>query len=115
VTDALDAITSWEFLRWVNMIGAVLVVTLLIAGTMKRWAVMPGRYKRMAPWVIATYVVIAYGSGEALATEVRPGYRIVMMTCVLLGLILALLYGLDDTELDDEGVWYLPWRKHHRG
>lgn len=110
----ISAILSWDFLRWANTIGAIIVVALLIAGTMARWHLMPPRYKRMSPWIISTYVVIAYGSGEALASDVEPGYRILMMFCVLLGLIVALVYRLEDDRLDEPGPWYLSWKNEDR-
>ena len=89
---------SWDVFRWVNMICAIAVVALLIMGAMHRWSTMPIRFKRITPWIIATYVVIAYGSGEALATDVEPGYRILLMMCVLLGLITALVYRMGDNS-----------------
>lgn len=98
VQHAVDALLSWGFLRWFNVIGSSLVVALLIMGTMKRWSVMPARFRRMAPWVIATYVVIAYGSGEALYSHVQPGYRILLMAVVLLGFIVSIIYGFGDDD-----------------
>lgn len=109
---------SWDVLRWVNLIGAMLVVSLLIMGAMRRWPEMPVRFKRITPWIIATYVVIAYGSGEALAQDVEPGYRIILMMCVLLGLIVALLYRMSDSSYkpgrlsdDARGLFHWPWHR----
>lgn len=88
----------WDVLRWFNVAASCLVVILLTAGTIKRWHVMPARFRRMAPWIIATYAVIAYGSGEVASspTHVPPGIRVALMTLALIGLLIACLYGFDD-------------------
>lgn len=91
-----------DALRWANVGLAAVVVVLLTAGATMRWRVMPKRLKRIVPWVILTYVIIAYGSGEIAVstTAVDPGVRVVLMILNLLGLTIALLYGIDDEDYD---------------
>lgn len=93
---------DWDVVRWLNVALAALVVVLLIAGSMRRWHVMPERMRRIVPWVIATYVVIAYGSGEVASAEepVDPGLRVTMLVLVLVGLVIALMYRIDDDHYD---------------
>lgn len=91
----------WDWLRWVNVALSCFVVVLLVAGTVVRWHPMPARFKRIAPWVILTYVIIAYGSGEALAQDVEPGLRIGLMALNLCGLIVALVWRMDAPDYDE--------------
>lgn len=99
-------------LRWINIAAAMLVVILMIAGLMKRWNITPLRYKLMAPWIIGTYVVIAYGSGEALASNRPAGFSLLLLTCDLLGLVVALIYGIDDEHLHLGKMRdHLPWSR----
>lgn len=93
----------WEWMRWVNAGLAGLVVVLLVAGAVARWDVMPARFKRITPWVIGTYVIIAYGSGEIAASGdvVDPGLRVALLMAVLLGLIGALAWGFAAHDYDD--------------
>lgn len=91
---------TWDLLRWANVVLASAVVMLLMAGTIHRWHDMPARIKRIVPWVIATYVVIAYGSGEAAHQDTPPGYRVVLLMCVLAGMVIALSYRIDDDNYD---------------
>lgn len=90
----------WEVVRWFNAFAAAFVVVILVAGTVKRWDVMPARLQRIVPWVICTYAVIAYGSGEVASAgdAVSPGIRVAMLTLTLSGLIVALLYGFHDED-----------------
>lgn len=83
---------TWEALRWTNVALSMVAVGLLIAGTMFRWDEMPARLRRIAPWVVCTYAIIAYGSGEAAATDAEPGLRILFLALNLVGLLIALLY-----------------------
>lgn len=111
---ALEDVFLWDYFRWVNVILSMAVVSLLIAGTWHRWASMPARYKRMAPWLIGTYVVIAYGSGEAVALDVQPGVRVVLLTCNLMGLVVAILYRITDDDLTEKDIYipfYTRWKQ----
>lgn len=94
----MNGMDWWDALRWFNVAASCLVVILLTAGTIRRWDIMPPRFRRMAPWVIATYAVIAYGSGEVAAapSHVPPGIRVALMSLTLIGLLVAALYGFDD-------------------
>lgn len=96
-----DVFTA-DILRWINVALAMIVVILMITGSMHRWAVMPARLKRVIPWVVATYVVIAYGSGEVAASDadVDPGIRVVLLILVLLGLVVALAWRITDDTYD---------------
>ena len=100
----MELLLSWDGLRAVNAILAVVVVTLLTAGTVTRWKVMPKRIQHIAPWVILTYCIIAYGSVEVARAEgtVAPGVRVTLTTLNLCGLIIALLYGISDREYEFE-------------
>ena len=91
----------WETLRWVNVALSMGAVCLLVAGTMHRWRVMPKRIQRIAPWVACTYVIVAYGSGEAAAQDADPGLRVLLLTLNLVGLLIALLYRLGDDTYDE--------------
>lgn len=93
----------WDWLRWVNAGLAGVVVVLLVGGTVARWHAMPRRLRRIAPGVIATYVVIAYGSGELAASDaiVDPGLRVWLLMAVLVGLIGALAWGFGAHDYDD--------------
>lgn len=97
ITSLIDFVTA---IRWVNVVIASLVVALLVAETVTGWREMDLRDKRIIPWIIMTYVVIAYGSGE-LATapnKVPPGFRVVLLSLTLIGLAIALLFGHYGTE-----------------
>lgn len=94
---------SWEAARWANAAIAGLVVVLLIAGAFARWSVMPPFFKRVAPWVIGTYVVIAYGSGELAATtaDVPPGLRVSFLFFDLIGLAIVLLLSIGHSDYEE--------------
>lgn len=93
-----------DTMRWVNVAAASVVVSLLIAGTMCRWEEMPPRIRRIVPWVILTYVIVAYGHAEiAWSTDHPPeGYRLILSLLNLCGLIIALVYGFSDDDYDEE-------------
>lgn len=88
----------WDWLRWANIALSGLVVVLLTMGAVARWDHMPRRFKRMTPWVIFTYVIIAYGSGEALSQDVDPGLRVGLMLLNLCGLVVALVWRMGDPD-----------------
>lgn len=91
---------QWEGWRYVNAVLALFVVVLLSWGCTVRWHEMPTRIQRIAPWVILTYAIIAYGSVD-LATQATPvpaGIRVLLTTLDLVGLLIALLYGIQDEE-----------------
>lgn len=91
----------WDWMRWTNVVLSGLVVVLMMAGATARWDHMPARFKRITPWVICTYVIIAYGSGEALATDVDPGLRVGLMLLNLCGLLVALVWRLQAPDYDE--------------
>lgn len=94
---------TWDWLRWVNVVLSGIVVALLVAGSTARWHHMPARFKRIVPWVILTYVIIAYGSGEVASSsqDVDPGLRVGLMMLNLSGLIVALVWRLDAPDYDE--------------
>lgn len=89
-----------DVLRWINVGLSGAVVSLLIIGALHRWDTMPRRYKRVTPWIIGTYAIIAYGSGEIAAgdLEVPLGLRVGMLMIDLAGLLIALLFGIGDDD-----------------
>lgn len=93
---------AWDWMRWVNAGLAGLALMLLTLETTRRWDQMNRRLRRLVPWVLATYAVIAYGSGElaASAQRVDPGLRVGLMLVVLLGLAGAL--GLNVRDRSDQ-------------
>lgn len=96
----LDWLT-WDLVRWINVALSSLVVVLLLIGTIYRWDTMPKRIQRISPWVICTYAIIAYGSGEiATTSDVDPGIRVTLMLLDLCGLLVALLYRFGDDSYD---------------
>lgn len=92
---------AWQWARYVNAVLALAVFGLLIASVWARWDYIPLRYRRILPWVVATYGVVAYGSVEVARTDphIPPGYRVGLLSIVLIGMIVALLYGIGDKEL----------------
>lgn len=90
-----------DTLRWINVFLSSMVVALLIAGAWLRWDTMPRRFKRITPWVICTYVILAYGSGEAATSDASPGLRVSLLVLDLIGLIIALLYRIGDETYDE--------------
>lgn len=85
---------SWDAVRWVNVGLSGLVVILLVADFIHRWPTMPLRAKRVDPWIILTYLILAYGSGEIASSSepVAPGIRVTLLLLDLCGLVVALLY-----------------------
>lgn len=94
----LADVLTWDGLRYTNAVLALTVVLLLSMGARIRWSTTPVRIRRMVPWVILTYVLIAYGSVEVALQErqVDPGLRVMLLTLNLTGFIIALLYGMGD-------------------
>lgn len=87
-----------EWIRVVNVALAALVVMVLIAGAIRHWHQFTPRLQRITPWVVATYVVLAYGSGEAAKQGTPPGIRVALTACVLMGLLIALTYRFTDDD-----------------
>lgn len=94
---------TWDWLRWLNAGLSGLVVILLVMGAVARWAHMPSRFQRIAPWVIFTYVILAYGSGEVASadSDVDPGLRVGLLVLNLCGLIVALLWRIGDADYSE--------------
>lgn len=99
MSELIHDLANADVLRWVNVGAACLVVSLLVAGTMLRWESMPLRIRRLMPWIIFTYVVIAYSNAEVAITEnAPPGLRVVLTALNLIGLIVALLFDFTEVE-----------------
>lgn len=110
--DLIDSLTAvWDFWAWalsplwsnlrlVNVAVAGLVVILFGLQMVRNWHTYPRRFKRTMPWVLSTYVVIAYGSGEAAADPhpISPGLRVALLLAVMAGLVVALLLNVHDDE-----------------
>lgn len=90
-----------DLIRWLNVALAMAVVVLLVTGAVYRWHAMPKRFQRITPWVIGTYVIIAYGSGEAATADAPPGLRVSLLALDLIGLVIALLYRIGDESYDE--------------
>lgn len=89
-----------DLARWLIVLIAGLDVVLMTAGSIKRWDTFTPRLRRIIPWVVMTYVTIAYGAAEVAAnkTPVPPGLRVPFMALVLLGLFVALVYRIDEDD-----------------
>lgn len=89
-----------DALRWLVVAVASGDAAFLFAGAIARWDTFTPRLKRIVPWVVATYVVIAYGAGEVAAAPTPPptGIRVVLMLLVLLGLLTALSYRITEDD-----------------
>lgn len=97
----LHVLIEWDGWRWVNAALALLAVMALSFGTRVRWKYMTRRLRRIVLWVILTYAIIAYGSTEVALSnpDVSAGLRVFLTTLNLVGLNIALLYGItDDVE-----------------
>lgn len=94
----MTALLNSDALRWVVVAVACADVALLFAGTIARWDTFTPRLRRVVPWVIATYVVIAYGAGEvaSASTPAPTGIRVILTLLVLLGLLIALSYRITE-------------------
>ena len=90
-----------DTLRWLNVVLSMIVVAALVAGAFHRWHVMPKRFQRITTCVTGTYVITAYGSGEAAAADVEPGLRVALLTLDLIGLAIVLLYRIGDDTYDE--------------
>lgn len=86
----------WDILRWVNCATSIAVVALMTTMAVGRWHRMSLELRLVLPWVIGTYVIIAYGSGEiaASAQEVPIGLRVTLLLVDLLGLAVSLILGM---------------------
>ena len=93
-------IEAWDVVRWANALIASGIVMVMTMDSIHRWSTLTKRMQRVVPWVVMTYVVIAYGSGEVAAQDppVQPGLRVVLMSLTLIGLVIALVYRLSDEE-----------------
>lgn len=87
-----------ELLRWANVVLAGVAVAVLVAGTMLRAERLTPRERRVRPWVVVVFGVIAYGSGEAAAQDSEGGLRVVFMTLALSGFLVAALYRFHDVD-----------------
>jgi hypothetical protein len=93
----------WDWLRWVNVALAGAVVVLLVAGAIIRWEHMPKRFQRISPWVILTYVILAYGSAEVATSSdyIDPGLRVGLLVLNLCGLLVALVWRIGDPDYSE--------------
>lgn len=93
----------WDVLRWVNAVMSALVVVLLLVDFIRAWPTLRVRERRVWPWIIMTYVVLAYGSGEIAASEhpVSPGVRVGVLALTIIGLAVALIFGHYGAEKED--------------
>lgn len=90
--DLLDFLNT-DATRWTLVALSMLVVIALIVDAIVRWESLPKRFQRTTPWIIATYVVLAYGLGEVAysRTELPLGLRLLLLAVVLVGLLAALV------------------------
>lgn len=94
----MTALLNSDALRWLVVAAAIAVVSFMLAGCFARWETFTPRLKRIVPWVVATYVVIAYGAGEVASSPNPPpaGIRVILMLLVLFGLVIALSYKITE-------------------
>lgn len=98
-----------------TLILSMVVTAILTASTIGRWKVLPLHLRRVMPFVIAVFLIISYGSGEAYAQHAPLGLRVYLMPLALLGLLVGLIYGMrlkNPFEPPPPGVWFFD---HHHG
>jgi hypothetical protein len=78
-------------LRYLSLFLCMAIVTLLTSECIRRWHVMPDRYRRVIPPLIAVFTVSAYGLGEAASQHAPMGFRVVAFTLAIAWLLLALV------------------------
>lgn len=77
-------------LRYLSLFLCMGVVSLLTTECIRRWPVMPVRYRRVMPPLIAVFTVSAYGLGEAAQQHAPMGFRVAAFTVATAWLLLAL-------------------------
>lgn len=94
----MDWLINWDVGRVVNAVLSSIVVMVMIMGLMRHWDEMPRKVRHIGPWVIGTYVIIAYGSGSLAAEpgDIPAGYRVGLMMLNLTGLLIVLLWHFDE-------------------
>lgn len=92
-------------LRYLSLFLCMGVVALLTTECIRRWPVMPDRYRRVMPPLIAVFTVSAYGLGEAARQQAPMGFRVAAFTIVTGWLLVALavnaLQAPDGTVYED--------------
>lgn len=88
----------WEGVRVANMVLSLIAFGLMVMTAIAHWDEMPTRMRRIIPWVAATYGIIAYGTLEVLRSDVyvAPGMRVGLLAINLVGLLIAMLYRMND-------------------
>lgn len=88
----------WTTLRWSSACLSMTAAALLIASYCWRVNTMSPRLKRVVPWFIVLLVVITYGCGEAAASHVDGGVRLLLLPLALAGLVGSMLIGFRSEE-----------------
>jgi hypothetical protein len=90
----VNGIGDWIRLANIFLAGGSLFVLLLTL--LRRWEQLTPRIRRIGASCALILFVIAYGSGEAMSSDVPPGVRAVMMLVALASLVGSLLWHFDE-------------------
>lgn len=90
----MNSLADWVRLANILLAGGSLFVLLLTL--LRRWESLTPRIRRIGASCALILFVIAYGSGEALSSDVPPGVRAVMMLVALAALVGSLLWHFDE-------------------
>lgn len=96
----LDTWLNVPWLRYFNAAVSMLVVFGLTFMVLIKWSTLPVGVKRIAPWIVTTYVIIAYGSIEVarLDMQVPTGARVLLLSLNLVGLAGTLAFNFVETS-----------------
>lgn len=94
----LTDLLNWDAGRVLNAAISSAVVIMMSMGLTLHWKEFPPKVRHIGPWVVGTYVIIAYGSATLAAEpgEIPAGYRVGFMMFDLIGLLIVLVWHFDE-------------------
>jgi hypothetical protein len=94
----MDWLLNWDVGRVLNAVLSSAVVIVMTMGYVYHRTEMPKKVRHIAPWVIGTYAIIAYGSASLAAEpgHIPAGYRVGLMMLNLTGLLIVLVWHIED-------------------